>query len=65
MKSTILFTLLSMLLLSSCGFDTEKIKGHAVIVDNFTDRNLLEGIYIEITQTNDEGYTYEIVDGVS
>src|SRR5690606_31041768 len=44
---------------------TDEIKGHAVIVDNFKDRNPLEGVYIELEYTKDEGYTYEFLSSTS
>ena len=57
-----LLILFSILFLISC-FNPfhDKIKGHAVIVDNFTDKNPLEGVYIEVEQTEDEGYNYYVI----
>ena len=42
---------------------TEKLTGHAYIVDNFKDKNPLEGVYIEVEYTTDEGYTYDFLVG--
>ena len=62
---TIIF-LFATLTLSACideSYNTDKIKGHAFIVDNFNDRNPLEGIYIEVEYTNNEGCTYDFISG--
>lgn len=42
-------------------FTADKIKGQAIIVDNFKDRNPLEGLNIEVEYTNDEGYSYDFL----
>lgn len=61
MKSRVIILLFTLLFLAGCSdnhFSTERIQGHAVIVDNYKDKNPLKGIYIEIVYTNDGGYTY-------
>jgi hypothetical protein len=45
MKTKTFLLLVAILLLTSCFESSQRIKGHAVIVDNFGDRNPLEGIY--------------------
>lgn len=40
---------------------TEKIKGEAIIVDNFIDKNPLQGLNVEVEYTNDEGYNYDFL----
>ncbi len=62
MKIKTIIFLFAALVLTSClyeNFGTDKIKGQAVIVDNFKDKNPLEGLYIEVAYTKDEGYTYD------
>lgn len=65
MKTKTLLALFAVLMLSACGSETEKITGHAVIVDNFKDKNPLEGVYIEVEYTNNEGYSYEFLNGAT
>jgi hypothetical protein len=62
MKPKTIFIFLMSLLFTSCGLETDKISGHAIIVDNFKDKNPIEGLYIEIEHTVDEGYNYEVVE---
>jgi hypothetical protein len=62
MKIKIITFLIATLTLTSCideNFGTDGIKGQAVIVDNFKEKNPLEGLYIEVSYTRDEGYTYD------
>lgn len=61
MKIKTIILLFPAFLMTSCIDDylgPERIKGQAVIVDNFKDKNPLDGICIEIVYTKDEGYTY-------
>jgi hypothetical protein len=64
MKTTLIM-LASILLFTACFDSVRKYKGHAVIVDNFNDRNPLEGVYIEMKYTNVEGGDYKYLDGVT
>lgn len=53
----------SLLAFTAC-FDTyitDEIKGQAVIIDNFKDKNPLGGLYIEVEYTDDEGYNYDFL----
>lgn len=67
MKTKAFLILFATVFFSACTlFDlTDEIKGHAVIVDNFKDRNPLEGVYIELMYTKDEGYNYEFLTSTS
>ncbi len=42
---------------------TDEIRGNAFIVDDFKDKNPLEGLYIEVEYTNNEGRTYDFLVG--
>lgn len=57
--------LFATLLFSACTDETDKISGHAFIVDNFKDKNPLEGIYIEVEYTKNEGYSYDFLHSVT
>lgn len=62
MKIRTIIFLFATLIITACSdeyYGTDKIKGKAFIVDNFMDRNPLEGLYIEVVYTKDEGYTYD------
>ena len=59
MNTKTIIILFASLALSACIAEKEEIRGHAFIVDNFNDKNPLEGIYIEVLYTNNEGYTYD------
>jgi hypothetical protein len=65
MKTKILFVLFAIELLTACELNYDRIRGQAVIVDNFKDKNPLEGIYIELKYTLDEGYNYNFLQGVT
>jgi len=64
MKTTLII-LASTILFTACFDSIQQYRGHAVIVDNFNDRNPLEGIYIEMKYTNIEGGEYQYLDGVT
>ena len=53
----------SLFVFTACieSFTADKIKGQAIIVDNFKDRNPLEGLYVEVEYTRDEGYNYDFL----
>ncbi len=53
--------LFATLILTACIDETERIKGHAIIVDNFIDRNPIENLYIEVKYTTDGGYTWNFL----
>ena len=61
MNTKTIFILFAIFLFSSCIDDADKISGHAFIVDNFKDKNPLEGIYIEVEYTKNEGYNYDFL----
>lgn len=63
LKLTVL--LFNLLTFTACinTFTTDKIKGQAIIIDNFKDKNPLERLYIEVKYTNDEGYTFNSLSG--
>ena len=65
MKTKILFVLFTIGLLTACELDNDRIRGQAVIVDNFKDKNPLEGIIIELKYTKDEGYNYNLLQSVT
>jgi len=58
LKTNLFCIVCATFMLSACDFETEKIRGQAIIVDNLNDKNPLEGVYIELMYTKDEGYTY-------
>ena len=53
---TIIFLFASVILTACFEFGIDKIKGQAYIVDNFKDKNPLEGIYVEVVYSKDEGH---------
>lgn len=61
MNTKTILILFTALLFSSCINEADKISGHAFIVDNFKDKNPLEGIYIEVEYTKNEGYSYDFL----
>ena len=65
MKTKTFFILVATLLFVACNVETEKIKGQAVIVNNFKEKKPLEGIYIEVQHTEDEGYNYDFLQGIT
>ncbi len=65
MKTKVLFFVFATLTFTACGYGTDEIRGHAYLVDNFTDKNPIEGAYIELIYTTDGGYNYHFLDGVS
>ena len=65
MKAKILYCLFAFGLLTACDLENDRIRGHAVIVDNFKDRNPLEGISIELSFTKDGGYNYNFLQSVA
>lgn len=62
MKTRLILLFFTALMLTSC-FDIfhDEIYGHAIIVDNFKDKNPLEGVYVEVEHTEDEGYNYYVI----
>ena len=64
MKTKTFFLLFAIGLLTACDLDNDRIKGHAVIVDNFKDKNPLKGITIELKYTTDVGYNYNFLQSV-
>jgi len=62
-KTGIKIILFATLIFSACDIIdvNDEIRGDAFIVDNFIDKNPLEGLYIEIEYTRDEGYTYDFL----
>lgn len=50
---------------SACSSETDKISGHAFMVNNFKEKKPLEGIYIEIEYTKNEGYKYDLLQSVT
>ncbi len=65
MKSKTILLFLAIFMLTACGSETDKITGQAVIVDNFKDKNPLEGVYVEVEYTNNEGYSYEFLNSAT
>jgi len=65
MKTKTFFILFATLMFSACGYETDKISGHAFIVNNFKEKKPLEGIYIEIEYTKNEGYKYDFLQSVT
>jgi hypothetical protein len=62
MKTKILFITFTAIMLTSCLSPFyDEIRGHAVIIDNFTDKNPLVGVYVEVEHTEDEGYNYYVI----
>jgi len=65
MNTKTIFFLLATLIFSACIKETLEISGQAYIVDNFKDKNPLEGVYIEIVYTKDEGNHYDFLHSVT
>lgn len=61
MKTRIILLFFTALMLTSCFDYTDEIVGHAIIVDNFENKTPLEGLYIEVEHTEDEGYNYDVI----
>jgi hypothetical protein len=65
MKTKTFLLLFAIGLFTACDLDNDRIRGHAVIVDNFKDKNPLEGVSIELKYTTDEGYNYNFLQSVT
>ena len=56
-----LCTLGAFLLLHSCSLTTTKLKDGAYIVNDLNSKKPLKGLYVEVTNTTNEGSSYNVL----